>query len=304
MSTPDRVAGLELGGTRCRLGIGTDPSDLDLFEEVPTTTPQETMGRIRDLLEERCDGLTGLGIASFGPLDLDRESPGYGSITQTPKAHWSNTPLKALFEGFFGLPVGIHTDVGAAAMGEHRWGAGQDCDPLIYLTVGTGVGGGAIVGGSPLTGLLHPEMGHMRVRRHPSDERFQGTCPFHGDCLEGLASGQALARRWERPAEELPDDHEAWHREAWYVAQAIVSITTILSPTRVVLGGGVGSREGLLRQTRVQLVELLGGYLDSPLLTERPEDYLVAPGLGERSGVCGALVLAHMARETAAEESS
>ncbi len=297
--TPDSpLAGLELGGTRCRAAIGTGPDDLELFEEVPTTTPQETLGRIRDLLEPRSEELTAVGIASFGPLDLDPESAGYGSITQTPKAHWSNTPLKALFEGFFGLPVGIQTDVSASALGEYTWGAGRGCDPLIYLTVGTGVGGGAIVRGSPLTGLLHPEMGHMRVRRHPEDEHLQGTCPFHGDCLEGLASGLSLARRWGIPAEELGDDHEAWERQAWYLAQAIVSITTIISPRRVVLGGGVGSRDILHRLTRDKLVELLGGYLDSPVLTERPEEYLVPPGLGERSGVCGALVLARSALES------
>lgn len=284
------------------MAVGTSPEDIQIFERFETTTPRETLGQVRDLLEPLRGSLTGVGIASFGPLDLDPESPGYGSITQTPKAHWSNVPLRAIFEDSLGVPTGITTDVNGAAYGEHIWGAGQGADPLIYMTVGTGIGGGAVMNGVPFVGLLHPEMGHMRVKRAPGDDAFPGTCPFHGDCLEGLASGPAMRVRWNRPVQELEPDHEAWDVQAWYLAQAIVSITYIVSPRRFVLGGGVGARPDLHARVRQHMETLLGGYQDSPALADGLDAYLVRPGLGIRSAVCGAMALGHAARDKAALE--
>lgn len=284
------------------MAVGTTPDDLQLFERIPTTTPQETVGRVRDLLEPMARQLTGVGIASFGPLDLDPASPGYGSITQTPKPHWSNIPLRAIFQESLGAPTAITTDVNGAALGEYLWGVGQGADPLIYMTVGTGIGGGVVVKGEPHVGLLHSEMGHMRVKRAPGDATFPGVCRFHGDCLEGLASGPAMQVRWNGPPEALDPDHQAWEIEAFYLAQAIVSITYIVSPRRFVLGGGVGSRPDLQARVRSAMDTLLGGYQDTPALADGLDAYLVPPGLGKRSAVCGAMALGHRARALAASE--
>jgi fructokinase len=272
---------------------------LEILDRIPTTTPQETLGRVCDVLEPYAGRLTGLGIASFGPLDLDPKSAGYGSITQTPKPYWSHTPVRAILEMSLGVPTAIQTDVNGAALGEFLWGAGQGADPFVYLTVGTGIGGGVVIRGEPLVGLLHPEMGHMRVIRAEGDLAFPGICPFHGDCLEGLASGPAMGRRWNQPAQDLPVDHPGWEVEAWYLAQAIVSITYIVSPRRIVLGGGVGGRADLRVRVRKFVETLLGGYQDGRVLADGLDSYLVAPGLGDRSAVCGAMVLGHQARERA-----
>jgi len=211
--------------------------------------------------------------------------------------------MRAIFQESLRVPTAITTDVNGAAYGEYIWGAGVGADPLIYLTVGTGIGGGAVVKGQPFVGLLHAEMGHMRVKRHPDDQAFPGTCPFHGDCLEGLASGPAMQMRWNHPVEQLPADHRAWDVEAFYLAQAIVSITYIISPRRFVLGGGVGARPDLHVRVRQQMETLLGGYQDSPAMADGLDAYLVQPGLGTRSGVCGAMALGHVARNRADPES-
>ena len=190
------------------------------------------------------------------------------------------------------VPVGFDTDVNGAALGEARWGAGQDADPFVYLTVGTGIGGGALVNGVPLHGLVHPEMGHVRVRHDRARDPFEGTCPFHGDCVEGLAAGPAMGRRWGVPAETLPAGHPAWELEASYLAELLAGLVCTLSPQRIVLGGGVMSGPGLFPLLRRETVRLLAGYVASPAILTGIDDYLVPPGLGDRSGRLGAIALA------------
>jgi len=234
-----------------------------------------------------------MGVGMFGPVDLRPASPGHGHIMATPKPGWSGTDILGPLQASLGVPVAIDTDVNAAALAEWRWGAARGCDPALYLTVGTGIGGGVIVGGRPLHGLLHPEMGHIPVRRHPDEPAsFAGVCPFHGDCLEGMACGPALQERWGVAAESLPADHPAWDLEAYYLAQALTVYLYTLSPQRIVLGGGVMRGPGLAAKVRAWTRMLLGGYIGSELVGERIDDYVVMPALGERAGVLGALALA------------
>lgn len=288
--------GIEAGGTKFVCCVGTGPDDLRAETRFPTTTPEETLGRAVAFFREqhRATGepLLGLGVACFGPVDLDPVSATYGHVTTTPKPGWAGADVVGFLQDALGVPIGFDTDVNGAAMGEVRWGAGQGLDPFVYLTIGTGIGGGAIVNGAPLHGLVHPEMGHVRVRHDTVRDPFPGVCPFHGDCLEGLASGPALARRWGAPAETLPADHPAWELEAGYLAQLTADLVCTLSPRRIVLGGGVMAGPGVWPTLRRETQRLLAGYISAPAVLERIDDYLVPPGLGERSGRLGALALA------------
>jgi fructokinase len=216
----------------------------------------------------------------------------YGSITTTPKPGWRDTDLVGPLRAALGVPIVVDTDVNAAALGEWRWGAAQGLDTVLYLTVGTGIGGGGLVGGRPLHGLVHPEMGHVRVPHDRARDPFDGVCPFHGDCLEGLASGPALAARWGRAAEALPADHPAWPLEAHYLALALHGCVCTLSPERIVVGGGVMEAPHLLPQVRAELLRLLNGYVQAPAIVDDVAGYVVPPALGRRSGVLGALALA------------
>ena len=191
-----------------------------------------------------------------------------------------------------GVPVGFDTDVNVAALGEWRWGAGRGVDNLVYLTIGTGIGGGALVGGRPVHGLIHPEMGHIRIPHDRAADPFAGACPFHGDCLEGLASGPAMAARWRQPSEQLPADHPAWALEAHYLALAVVNIICTLSPERIIMGGGVMEHASLIELIRAEVISLLNAYVQSPAILSEIDRYLVTPGLGNRSGVLGAFALA------------
>jgi fructokinase len=249
--------------------------------------------------QEQLTGLiAGLGVAMFGPLDLRPGSEAHGHVMSTPKPGWSGADIVGPLHSAFSVPVALDTDVNAAALAEWRWGAARGCDPALYLTVGTGVGGGAVVGGRPIHGLLHPEMGHIPVRRHPQDsEAFAGVCPFHGDCLEGMASGPSIEARWGADPGSLPADHVAWDIEAYYLAQALTSLIYTLSPQRIVLGGGVMHRPTLLDKVRSHVQALLGGYIESEMVGEKIDSYIVAPGLGDRAGVLGALALATAAGE-------
>ena len=229
--------------------------------------------------------MAAIGLAWFGPLDLERRSPTYGFVTTTPKPGWQRADVAGAFRAL-DVPVTIDTDVNAAALGEHRWGAGRGVEPFVYVTVGTGIGGGAIVNGRPVHGLGHPEMGHIAIPRDPADA-FAGACPYHGACLEGLASGVALRMRWGADAETLPPEHEAWRLQTRYLALGIVAITAVLAPERIVLGGGVMRAPGLLERVRTETKAALAGYVPTPELR--------APGLGERAGVLGAVALAHRA---------
>jgi fructokinase len=231
-----------------------------------------------------------VGLGSFGPVDVDPRSPAWGSVTTTPKPGWTNTPVATVLRDRLGVPVAFDTDVNAAALGEQRWGAGRDAPSLCYLTVGTGVGAGLLVEGRPLHGLVHPEVGHLRIPHDSERDPFPGVCPFHGDCWEGLAAGPAIAARWGMPADRLPDDHPAWELEAEYLALGILAIVLIASPQRVIAGGGVILRAGLLERVRAWLPELLAGYPPGPRIAADP-GYVVEPALGDEAGVLGAIAL-------------
>jgi fructokinase len=278
------VGGLETGGSKVLCAIGTGPDDVRAHACFPTTSPAETLTRAIEFFRAHAP-LAALGIASFGPLDLDPGSPSAGFITDTPKPGWSRVDVAGAFRRALQVPVTIDTDVNSAALAEWRWGAGIGCDPLVYVTVGTGIGGGAIVGGRTLHGPAHPEMGHMRVPRQPADP-FPGACPFHGDCLEGLASGAAIRARRGLPGEALTVDDPVWALEARYLGLGLANIVTMLSPRRIIVGGGVMRRVSLLERVREEVRALLAGYV------RVPEEFLVPPALGERAGVLGALALA------------
>ena len=233
-----------------------------------------------------------VGVASFGPVDLDPRSPSFGFITATPKPRWAHTDVAGPFREALDVPVAFDTDVNGAALGEHRWGAGGGVDPLVYVTVGTGIGGGGLVNGRLLHGLVHPEMGHLRLPHDRVADPFHGACPYHGDCLDGLASGRALRERWGASPETLPPDHPAWPLEAEYLALGLVAIIGVLSPQRIVLGGGVMQQPTLLPRVRRRVVELLAGYVRAAAVVDDIEHYIVPPALGERAGVLGALALA------------
>ena len=284
--------GIEAGGTKWVCATGTGPDDLHASVTIPTTAPEETIGRAADFF--RANGaLTAVGIGSFGPIVLDKRSPNWGWITTTPKAGWSGTDLVGTLTAKLDVPLALDTDVNAAALGEHTWGAAQGLDTFCYLTVGTGIGGGGMAGGKLLHGLLHPEYGHMRIPHDRVRDPFDGVCPYHGDCFEGLASGGALRARWGLSAEDLTDVR-AWELEAEYIALGVVNVICTISPQRIILGGGVMKAPGLLALVRARVAQLAGGYFDTPLLRDRVDEYIVTPALGDRSGVLGAIELARV----------
>ena len=291
--------GIEAGGTKFVCAVGTGPGDVRAEVRIPTTTPTETLGRTLEFFREystRESPVAAIGIASFGPIDPKPGSPTYGYITSTPKPDWANTNFAGALGREFGVPVGFDTDVNVAALGEWQWGAGQGLENLTYLTIGTGIGGGGLVNGRLMHGLIHPEMGHMRIPHDRAADPYPGHCPYHGDCFEGLASGPAMNARWHQPADTLPPDHAAWTLEAHYLALALVNVICTLSPERVILGGGVMSHPRLLGMVRGEVQRLLNTYVQSPAVLERMDDYIAAPGLGVRSGVLGAFALAEQAR--------
>lgn len=287
---------IEAGGTKFVCGVGTGPENLRT-SVIPTTSPGETIARCLIFFAEAGAGISALGIGSFGPVDLNPESSSWGHITSTPKPGWHNTDLAGPFRRALQVPVAFDTDVNAAALGEARWGAARGLKSCVYLTVGTGIGGGAVIGGKLLRGMLHPEMGHMRVPHDRDADPFRGNCSFHGDCLEGLASGPAIEARWKCRAEALPAGHPAWSLEARYLALAVANCVFTLSPERVILGGGVMHRQELYPLIHAELSGILNNYIQAPQVLASLPDYVVAPGLGDRSGILGALALAEDARD-------
>jgi len=288
-------AGIEAGGTKFVCAIGSGPDEILAETTFPTTTPQETTGRAVDFIlaqQKESGNISALGIASFGPLDPNPESPTYGCITATPKPGWSNFDFVGSIREEFDLPIGFDTDVNGAALGEWRWGAAQGLDTFIYLTIGTGIGGGGMVNGKLMHGLIHPEMGHIRIPHDRQADPFPGVCPFHCDCLEGLSTGPAMQTRWGQPAETLPEDHPAWELEAHYLALGLVNFICTLSPQRIILGGGVMHQSRLFPLIREQVVSLLNNYVQSPQILEHIDEYIVPPALGDRAGVMGAIALA------------
>lgn len=288
------LGALEAGGTKMVFGVGNEKGDILERSSCPTTTPSETMAHITAFFARH--PIQALGIGSFGPVNLDKSSPEYGSITTTPKPHWTHFPLYRTLSEQLCVPIGFDTDVNASALGEAKWGAAQGLSSCVYMTVGTGIGAGAVVEGRLLHGLLHPEMGHMMMRRH-NDDSFQGGCPYHQDCLEGLASGPAIEKRWGKSAQALANDDRVWAIESYYLAQAVVNLITILSPQKIILGGGVMKQQQCFPMIRQYVKDILNGYIQKKEITERIDDYIVQPGLGDNAGFCGALLLAMQAMD-------
>jgi len=285
-----RYGAVEIGGTKTSCAVGSSPDDLSKVITFPTTEPAETLGQVIDLV--RAESPDAIGIAAFGPLDLLR-----GRIGVTPKEGWSGTDVVGPFREALDIPIGLDTDVNGAVLGESRWGAAQGLRTFVYVTVGTGIGGGALVDGAAIHGLGHPEMGHISVRRHPDDD-YSGICRLHGDCLEGLASGPAIEGRFAIPGESLSgaDLAMAVEIEAFYLAQMMRNLVYILAPERVIVGGGVSRLPGLLDLVNRRLVAELSGY---PGLPEHDSGFVMPPGLGDMSGLAGGMVLAQRALERA-----
>ncbi|MES0362151.1 MAG: ROK family protein [Anaerolineales bacterium] len=296
----DLFAGIEAGGTKWICMIAASPEDIRATSRLPTTQPAETIGAAIEFIQSYTQlhgKLKGLGIGSFGPLDLDSDSPTYGYLTTTPKPGWANTDLVSPIQEALELPLGIDTDVNTAALGESRWGAAQGLSDFIYLTIGTGIGGGGMVNAGLIHGLVHPEMGHLRIPHDWEADPFPGVCPYHGDCLEGLATGPAIEARWGQKGETLPRDHPAWQLEAHYLALGLVNLICTLSPQRIIIGGGVMDQDQLFPMIRVKVQELLSDYISSREILEHIDDYIVPPQLGSQAGVLGAIALAHHAAE-------
>ncbi|MBN2044244.1 MAG: ROK family protein [Anaerolineales bacterium] len=287
--------GIEAGGTKFVCAVGSGPEDIRGEIRFPTTTPEETFGRAIEFFKDQPEPVSAIGVGTFGPVDLNPKSPKFGYITMTPKPGWANTDFVGALRRVFDVPIGFDTDVNAAALGEHRWGAAQGLDTFLYLTIGTGIGGGAMVEGNLLHGLIHPEMGHCYLPHDRKGDPYSGSCPYHGDCFEGLACGPAMEGRWGQRAETLPADHPAWELEAEYISLALSCYVTILSPQRIILGGGVMEGPGLFPLVREKTQQKLNGYVQVPEILDKIAAYIVPPGLGNKSGVLGAIALARQA---------
>jgi fructokinase len=298
------IGAIEAGGTKFVVAVGTSPQDIRGIERFPTTDPERTLKQVIHYLTEMAakhGEIKALGIGSFGPVNLNPRSATYGSITTTPKQGWQHAEIVKPLRVRFRVPIGFDTDVNAAALGEALWGAGIGMDPLVYLTIGTGVGGGAIAQGRPLHGILHPEMGHIHVPapRTPGVLQDICKCPFHKSCLEGFISGPAIAARWGMKAEKLGEKHPAWEEVAQTLAHGLVNIILTMAPRRIIIGGGVMQGGKLLPSIRQQVIHLLNGYLSVAEITHQIDQYIVPPALGDRSGVLGAMALGMEALHTA-----
>lgn len=282
---------IEAGGTKFVCAVGTGPEDCEEIR-FPTVDPVSTLTRAVDFFHPYREQLKALGIGSFGPVDLAPQSPTYGYITTTPKVGWANTDMLGFISSRLNVPVAFDTDVNAAAVGEGRWGCAQGLADYLYLTIGTGIGGGVVANGRLVHGMVHPELGHTLITRRV-DDHYEGHCPYHGHrCLEGLASGPAMTARWQAPTTELPDYHPAWEMEADYIAQALVNCLCTLSPQRIILGGGVMEQKQLLAMVQHRVIQLLNGYIQHDSILNHIDQIIVSPSLGNRAGVLGAMVLA------------
>lgn len=284
------LGALEAGGTKMVLSTGDENGNVFERESIPTTSPAETMPAIIDFFTRH--KVDALGVGSFGPVDLDRQSPTYGYITTTPKKLWVNYPLYGTLREALGIPVGFDTDVNAAAISEHAMGAGKGLSSCLYVTVGTGIGGGVVMDGHILHGAMHTELGHIVMRVHPDDPMPKGCCYCHEGCLEGLASGTAIEARWQVKAATLPDDHFAWELEAYYLGQMCANAVLLYSPHRIVLGGGVMHKLHLFPMVRRATQQFLNGYVSIPQVNEGIDEFIVPPALGDNAGAAGALLLA------------
>jgi fructokinase len=282
------LGAIEAGGTKFVCAVGDEKGKIVDRIQIPTTVPAETMSKVIEFFNQY--PVKAIGVGSFGPIDVNQESATYGNITSTPKPGWRDYPFVQSLRDAFSVPIGFNTDVNAAALGEVTFGAAKGLDSCLYITVGTGIGAGAIVQGKLLQGLSHPEMGHILVRRHPNDE-FRGKCPYHHDCLEGLAAGPAIEERWGAKGDQLVDRMEVWNLEGYYIAQALMQYILILSPKKIILGGGVMKQKQVFASLNKYLKEFVNEYVSLPVLT----DYIVSPGLGDNAGITGSLMLAQQA---------
>ncbi|WP_337098390.1 ROK family protein [Paenibacillus sp. YIM B09110] len=283
-----RIGAIEAGGTKFVCGIGDENGVISDRISFPTGQPEETLAQAIAYFSGK--GVEAIGIGSFGPINLDPHSEQYGYVTTTPKPGWSGFDFLGTLRGEFDVPLGWDTDVNAAAYGEAKWGAAKGLDSCVYYTIGTGIGVGVYAEGKPIHGLVHPEGGHILTRRH-SDDRFEGCCPYHGDCLEGMAAGPAIEKRWGVKGSELSADHEAWAMEAYYIGQSLTSTILLLSPEKIILGGGVMHQEQLFPLIRAEVQRNLNGYVSAEPLLSGIESYIVPPGLGDNAGLCGSLAL-------------
>ena len=302
IGAPRVFGGVEIGGTKVVCAFGDEQGRILAEKRFATADPEATLAQVLAFLREgseRAGRLMAIGVGSFGPIELRVNSARYGFIGSTPKPGWAGTDVVGILRREFSCPIGFDTDVNAAALAEHRWGAAREVESLVYVTVGTGIGGGAIIGGTPIHGLMHPEIGHVHPRRHPRDRDFPGVCPFHGDCLEGVASGPAIVARSGARLEQLPADHVQWEIEADYLGQLCALLLMTLSPQRIVLGGGVMSQTQLLTPIRGRLQYWAGGYIDRAEILSEIDRYVVAPAFADEAGVRGALALAMDAAATA-----
>lgn len=286
--------GIEAGGTKIVCIVASGPHDIIAESRFPTTFPTETIEKMIRFFQEQMKEhpLAALGIGTFGPADLDPDSSTFGYITTTPKPGWSNVDLAGPLRETLQIPVAFDTDVNAAVLAEQRWGAGAGIDPLLYFTIGTGIGMGGIINGNLMHGLTHPEAGHMLIHHDLKEDPFEGSCPYHKDCFEGLASGYAMNKRWGQPAQTLPDDHPAWALETTYIATALMGIICTLSPKRIILGGGVMENKHLFPLIRQKTLEFLNGYVQSAAILDDIDQFIVPPGLGNRAGALGTIALA------------
>jgi fructokinase len=287
--------GIESGGTKFICAVATSPQDVRAEIRIPTTNPEETLKKtiafFQDYEQSSGEQLAGIGISSFGPVDLNPSSPTYGYITSTPKPGWNQTDELGPIQAKFHIDMAFDTDTNGAAIGEATWGAAQNLNDFLYLTIGTGIGGGGLMNGEPLHGMVHPEVGHIRIPHNFERDPFPGSCPYHGDCFEGLASGPAIEKRWKTKAENLPVKHPAWQLEADYIAISLHNYICEYSPQRIILGGGVMQQEFLFPMIRKKVLDSLAGYIQSPSLLEHIDAYIVPPGLGDRAGVMGAIAM-------------
>ena len=280
---------LEAGGTKMVCAIGDEQGNILERVSIPTLAPETTMPAILDFFKNK--NISALGIGCFGPVDLDKKSPAYGYITTTPKLAWRNYDIVGVCKKELGIPVGFDTDVNGSALGEATWGCTKELDNSIYITVGTGIGVGVIIDKKPYHGMLHPEGGHIFLARHPQDPMERGVCPYHELCLEGLASGPSIQARWGKPGVELADRKEVWELEAYYLAQAICSYIMILSPERIIVGGGVAHQEQMMPLIRKEVLRQMGGYIAAKGMQDL-DNYIVLPSLNDNQGILGALKLA------------
>ena len=284
--------GIEGGGTKFNCAVGNGPENIIAEARFATTTPAETIGQVCDFFAPYVNQLQGIGLGSFGPFDVDSASPTYGYITTTPKPNWANANILGMLREKINLPFAVDMDVVVAGLGEAKWGASKNDSHSLYLTIGTGIGGGHIVDGKPLRGLTSLEMGHIRIPHNFELDPFQGACPYHGDCFEGLAAGPAVLARFGQRGETLPDDHPYWNMEAGYIAHALVNFILSLAPQRIIIGGGVMQKDFMFPAVRRKTQELLNGYISHDMILNHIDEYIVPPALGGRAGELGCIALA------------